>query len=1301
MVSLMEQEVCMSGKRYRVGFDIGGTFTDFALHDDEQGTVRIHKALTTPDDPWRGAIEGIRALLDAAGLDFVDLAEIVHGTTLVTNALIEGKGAPTALLATCGFRDVMESGREQRYDIYDLFLQYPPTLVQRKFRREITERMSAAGNVLTDVDLDEVRREATLLRQAGIRSVAVCFLHSYRNPAHERAVGRLLAAEFPEFSVSLSCEVAPEVREYERTCTTAANAFVRPLIDRYVETLEAKLLEQGFTGRLFLMLSSGGLATTDIARRFPVRLLESGPAGGALATSMMSRKLGRPDLISFDMGGTTAKTAMVRDHVVHVAPLMEVARVHRFKKGSGIPVRAPVVEMIEIGAGGGSVAYLDEVNLIKVGPRSAGSKPGPVCYGLGGTSPTVTDADLVLGYLDAKAFLGGRMQLDEAGARAALRTLGEPLGLDAVQAAWGVYEIVCENMAAAARAHVVEKGCDPRAFSMVAFGGAGPVHAARVARIMGVREVLIPPASGAASAIGFLTAPASFETVRSSVFPIDTDLDFAALNQLLAEIEAQSRANLQMADVRPGTETVERIADMRLKGQLHEISVQLPGGLLDVGSLAEIRARFAQVYATLYQQVPPDAAIEALSWRVRVSGPVPQVESRPHVAADGKTALKGTREVFFGTSFVEANVYDRYGLREGDRVTGPAVIEEHESTTIVPPGDHAQVDADGNLRLTIGEAARTSLTFEPGLNLAETVRRIEADPVGLEIMWGRLANIIDEGWEAVVRTAFSLIISDAQDFSIALFDRDGEILVHSPRAQPVFNLSLPRAIKAVLNRFPPNALQPGDVLATNDPWLASGHLYDIAIVTPVFHEGKVVGHVGLIGHVTDIGGTKDHDSVSELYEEGFQIPPMKLYRAGEPNEDLFTLLRENIRDAHMVEADLRALVAASVLAANRLREFLAEYRFDDLSPLAHIFHSRSEAAMRQAIRAVPDGVYQSRISGRIGFDLLELPVKIVVSGDQVAIDMTGVPGQRSKGGYNCTLNYATSHAFFPLKCLLTPGVRGNSGCYRPMSVIVPEGTLLNCRKPAAVSTRQVTGWFLGPNSFAALSDALPDQVRAFSGMPGSGVFYGTDDTDTPYIGHFICGGGQGASARDDGRSGLLFPIGGTATSVELFELRVQLVVTQRQFEPDSGGAGRHRGGLGQRVRFVKLPGDNRPLHYTLRMNGIDIVVPQMRGGRTGLPSSGVVLGGDERAVPAEMSALRLFGNDECLEIRTAGGDGYGDPLTRSLDEIEQDIVDGYISVAHAESEYGCVFAADGALNREASEQKRRRAGVPATNYAAE
>jgi 5-oxoprolinase (ATP-hydrolysing)/N-methylhydantoinase A len=1281
----------MSAQRYRIGFDIGGTFTDFALYDAAAGQVQIHKALTTPTDPWRGAVEGIETLLTNAGLALADVSEIIHGTTLVTNALIEGKGAPTALLTTRGFRDVMESGREQRYDIYDLFLKYPETLVARKFRREISERMLASGQPLTVVDLDEVRAEAADLRQAGIRSVAVCFLHSYRNPAHERAVGDLLKAEFPDLSVSLSSEVAPEVREYERVCTTAANAFVRPLMDDYLQALETKLSDRGFNGRLFLMLSSGGLATPDIAKRFPIRMLESGPAGGALATGLISQTLNRPDLISFDMGGTTAKTAMVQGHVVPVAPMMEVARVHRFKKGSGIPVRSPVVEMIEIGAGGGSIARLDEVDLIKVGPESASSKPGPVCYGLGGGDPTVTDANLVLGYLDPEAFLGGRMALDKAGAERALAGLGARIDLDAVASAWGVYNIVCENMAAAARSHIVEKGCDPRAFSMVAFGGAGPLHAAKVAKIMGVREVIIPPSSGAASAIGFLAAPASFETVRSAVFAIDDELDLETLNGLLDEVEAQSRSYLRQTGLDEADITVARTADMRLKGQMNEISVPIPTEELTGASLDAIRSEFVRVYEQKFRAVPPAAVVEALSWRVRVSGPAPQINMRPQdpaVVADNPT--KGVRSVYFDDGFVDATVYDRYALRPGHALTGPAVIEERESTTVVPPGDSVVIDEGFNLKLLVGEAAKAVLGFDKSHDFDGIVDRIQADPIGLEIMWGRLANIIDEGWDAVVRTAFSLIISDAQDFSIALFDSRGEILVHSPRAQPVFNLGLPLAIKAVLERFPPERLAPGDVLVTNNPWLAAGHLYDVALVTPVFHEGRVVAHVGAIGHVSDIGGTKQHSAVREIFDEGFQIPPMKLMRAGQPNDDLFALLRENIRTPDMVVGDLHALSSASNVAAVRLRTFLEEYGLNDLGPLAHIFQSRSEAAMRQAIGAVPDGVYRSQVSGRIGEQYLTIPIRIVVDGDEILVDHEGAPDESPRGGFNCTLNYTKSHSLFPMKCLLTPGVRGNAGCYKPFRVSAPEGTIMNCRKPAAVNSRQVTGWFLGPNTFSALSEALPDKVRAFSGLPGSGVFFGANEGGEPFIGHVIAGGGQGASASDDGRSGLLYPIGGTAVSIELFELRVNLVVDQKQFDTDSGGPGRHRGGLGQVTRFSRIPGDNRPLQFVQRLNGSEIVAPTMADGQRGSSTSGRIIRKDGTSTPVEMSALLNLSQGEVLELRTAGGYGYGYALERDLALIQQDLDGGYVSRTRAEADYGCVFGPDGRLDEAATTQHREQ-----------
>src|SRR5215471_13113074 len=431
--------------RYRVGLDIGGTFTDFILLDCATGAVRLHKCLTTPHDPAEGALGGLAELAADAGIQFGQIDELVHGTTLVTNAIIERRGVKVGLLTTKGFRDNVEMGIEQRYDIYDLFLRFPEPLAPRALRREIDERITRDGTVLRPLDADNVRREIGLLAAAGVEAIAVCFLHSYRNPAHERAVAGLAAREFPHISVSLSAEVVPELREYERATTTLANAFVQPLMDRYIARIEAELRDRGFAGRFWLMQSAGGLASPETARRFPIRLLESGPAGGGLATALVGRAAGKAQVISFDMGGTTAKACLVQDGRTDIAPMMEAARVHRFKRGSGLPIKAPVIDMIEIGAGGGSIAAIDEVGLLKVGPHSAGADPGPACYGKGGSEPTVTDANLVLGYLDPGFFLGGRMALDEAAAVRALDRVAQPLGLSTVEAASGIYSIVCES----------------------------------------------------------------------------------------------------------------------------------------------------------------------------------------------------------------------------------------------------------------------------------------------------------------------------------------------------------------------------------------------------------------------------------------------------------------------------------------------------------------------------------------------------------------------------------------------------------------------------------------------------------------------------------------------------------------------------------------------------------------------------------------------------------------------------------------------------------------------------------------
>ena len=606
--------------RYRIGFDIGGTFTDFILLDTQHSEIRLHKWLTTPQDPSVGALEGLAELLQAAGLTLADIADVVHGTTLVTNALIERSGARVGLITTRGFRDILEMGTEQRYDIYDLFLQFPDPLVPRRHRLEVTERMDRDGNVLTKLDAGEVRAAAQRLVADGTQAIAICFLHAYRNPAHEHEAAAIVRAAFPDVAVSISSDVVAELWEYQRCNTTCANAYVQPLMGRYIARLERELHARGFRGELRFMHSAGGLLSAETARAFPIRMLESGPAGGGLATAFFGAAAGKADVISFDMGGTTAKACLIEGGRAEIAPMMEAARVHRFKKGSGLPIKAPVIDMIEIGAGGGSVAAIDEVGLLRVGPHSAGADPGPACYGRGGIEPTVTDANLLLGYYDPEFFLGGRMALDRDAAVRALDRIGAKLGLSAIDTAWGIHRMVVENMAAAARIHIVEKGKDPRAYAMVGFGGAGPAHAADVARVLGVKQVLIPPASGAASALGFLAAPLSFEQVRSHPVRLEAPDAAATIEAILRELTEAARAHLLAAGVVEADVVTERLADMRLEGQMHEISVPLPDGAITDAAIPAIRAAFASAYVdAIYVRLcrcrhHGDLVSRALSW---------------------------------------------------------------------------------------------------------------------------------------------------------------------------------------------------------------------------------------------------------------------------------------------------------------------------------------------------------------------------------------------------------------------------------------------------------------------------------------------------------------------------------------------------------------------------------------------------------------------------------------------------------------------------------------------------------------
>lgn len=691
----------------RIGVDVGGTFTDLVLHDAARNLVRTGKLLTTPDDPSEAILAGIARILREADLQPGDVHSVIHGTTLVTNTIIERTGAVVGLLTTDGFRDSIEIGRETRYDLYDLFLETPAMLVPRALRLEIPERIAADGRVLKPLDEEAVAAAAKrLVETEGVEAIAVSFLHSYHAPQHEKRAGEIIRALYPNLPVSLSAEVAPEIREFERSSTACANAYVQPLMARYLDRVQSALTATGFAGHLYIMLSGGGITTVREAKDFPIRLIESGPAAGAMASAFIARLAGLDHVVSFDMGGTTAKMCLVDHHEPNHKYDFEAGRVRRFQKGSGLPLKVSVVDMIEIGAGGGSLARIDPASgLMKVGPRSAGAKPGPVCYGRGGTEPAVTDADLVLGRLDPAYFLGGEMSLSlEPVRRAFENRITAETGIGVEQAALGVQRIVDETMASATRMHMAEKGKDPRRYTMIAFGGAGPVHAWNLARLLKIQRVVVPLGAGVASALGFLVAPPATDMVRSYVSRLER-LDWARVNALFAEMMEEGRALLTEAGAKPEEIVFRPIGEMRHVGQGFEIPVPLPGLTLSAADLPAIRTAFFDAYRDRFERVVEESPIEALSWRLACAAPgwtIDLAGAVPHAAASGAPVPRAHRRVLFETAgWRDCAVYDRYALPVGARLNGPALIEERESTCVVGPDSSVEVDRFLNLVIAL------------------------------------------------------------------------------------------------------------------------------------------------------------------------------------------------------------------------------------------------------------------------------------------------------------------------------------------------------------------------------------------------------------------------------------------------------------------------------------------------------------------------------------------------------------------------------------------------------------------------
>ena len=693
---------CATENNWYLGCDIGGTVTDFVLCEASRRELRKFKLLTTPGDPSDGFLEGVRSLGGEVENLLPQTKAVMHATTLAINAIIERKGAPTALITTAGFRDVLEIGREKRYDMHDIFQSFPDPLIPRRWRFEVPERLYADGSVRTPLDAECVRALVPKLSAAGVTSIAICFLHAYANPDHERQAAKIISEQLPDVALTISSDLLPQVGEYERCCTTAANAYVKPIMRTYLKKVDDNLRDDSFEGRLYLTLSNGGLTSHQTARDYPIRVVESGPAAGAMGAEVIAKRLGLNKVMAFDMGGTTAKICLIRNCELMRVNEFEVAREARFKAGSGIPLRVPVVDLLEIGAGGGSIAQPDALGMLEVGPRSAGAEPGPACYRRGGDKATVTDADVVLGYIAPKTFLGGRMSLDGAAANAALENqVGKTLQMSTPESAWAVHDLINENMAAAARVHFAEKGEDPEDFVMLAFGGAGPVHASGLARKLGIRHVVIPVSAGIFSALGFFTSPMMYDAVRAYRAELN-EMDPERVGQIIADLSKEVAGFLEVSDL--SNVSWQASVDMRYVGQGYDISVPLQEDGLPCAE--DIARRYDETYTRLYGRTCVGVEREIINVRVQARRGVLGIEALDfETASETDVSPPAIREAYTSSGFAEFQVIQRRDLRAGSPIPAPCIVEEAESTTVMPYPGRVEMDGEGNVHLYLEDDA--------------------------------------------------------------------------------------------------------------------------------------------------------------------------------------------------------------------------------------------------------------------------------------------------------------------------------------------------------------------------------------------------------------------------------------------------------------------------------------------------------------------------------------------------------------------------------------------------------------------
>ena len=1275
----------------RIGVDVGGTFTDLILIDEADGQITVDKVPSTPDNPARAVLTGVEQLCAKAGVGLEAIDLLLHGTTVATNIALEHKGAEVGMITTEGFRDILHIARHKKPHNFSLQQELPwqtRPLARRRHRLTVKERVTAPhGEIVVALDEEEVRERARALRDAGVDSIAVCLLHSYLNSSHEQRIKQILEEECPDAYLSISSEVLPLYREFERFSTTCLNAYVGPRVARYVSQLDAGLQDAGLDRGVRLMQSSGGLATVEGATLGPVNLMMSGPVAGLIGGIWAGKMAGYDNVITLDIGGTSADIGVAAQGALRMRHLLDT-------KVGDYQAMIPMVDIDAIGHGGGSIAYVDAGGIYRVGPQSAGADPGPACYGRGGTEPTSTDAQVVLGrFRTDRGLVGGGMKLHKDSACEALQGVADTLGMSLEEAALGALQIQKFSMVQAIELNSVRRGYDPRDFTLVAAGGAGPLFACDIALELEVPRVLVPPHPGILSATGLLATDMQYEFVTTERQPLAT-LNRVRLAERFEELTKQAYERLNTDGVAEGDRLIRRLADCRYAGQGYEVRFDVPAGQIDDTWVEALAEGFHRAHETEYGH-RFDAPVEVINIRTIGIGRIPELvwpsiqsgEASPATAellrASVVFEVDGSGETY------ETPFYDRAALRAGNHIVGPAIIEQYDTTVVIPPRCEATVDQYGNLVIDCD-----AVVSQRGQALAA--------PILQRVIGGAFTAIAQEMAGVLYRMSYSSIIRESEDLGAGIFDKDGYMLAES-ESTPMFMGAMPRIVQNVIELLDGD-IHEGDIILHNDPYYGATHSPDCTIVIPVFHQGNLIGFAGASAHLLDIGGSHPGINIDavDIYAEGNIYRAVKLVEKGVRRDGLWRHIFENMRTPTPNEGDIQAMIAACELAKRRYLGLAERYGLSAVDAAGRHWMDYSEQMLRREIAKIPDGEYDTDV-GFLDDDgvnrgaRLPVKVKVIVAGDEITYDLTGssdeVPTSYNVPfeGTTCSAMAFITRMIFLDTVTYPVYVPQNEGMSRPIKVIAPKGSIFNPNFPRSCSARFCQVQRAVDLVLRALAPIVPERITAGNSAHLHFISYsGFDTKEGEYWVYLeVNEGSYGGRPDRDGMDAVDCLIANTRNNpIEELEWRFPMRTERYELRDEPCAAGKWRGGIGI-VRVNRMLVDTI---VTCEGERHDSDEPWgIFGGDDGLNASVVRNRGqsNEESWPSKFTGLTLAAGDT-VEITVPNSGGYGDPLERDPELILSDVLDEFTTVELAREKYAVVIE-PGTLRLDKNATKRLRA----------